>query len=675
MSETRKLPLTNAASGRSIRSRIVTLVVLILTPLLILFVWMTLNLANEKRKFIATQRAHIADVVTFRVDRVVARDFGLLTGLAVSNALEQDNFDAFEQQAKSLAGQPGVSRIWAFTRLGKVIVSAGDSAETATLPGFDKDTAEKVFNGERVVSSVHGEGLTKATVTLALPVFRKDKIIIGLAAVIYVQDISRVFSDTGMDPRWAAAIVDRDGRYVARSLNAESWIGKMARPALIVAARSTSTHGVFENVTYEGMSAINSFRRSALTDWTTVVAVPKEMVNAPLVRSMVLLVLAAAAVVLLTISGAFAFAKRISEPVSSLGQLATALAQGRPFTRTRYPLTELNDVVNAFETATAKSAHLAALVASSGDAIISIDLDGNIATWNQAAEDLFGYKAEEVIGRPKAIIVPDTEIENFNRQLAEVRQGHSTRSECDRRKRDGNLIRVSINAAPIRNLAGMIIGMSSILHDVTERNALEESRQLLMRELAHRSKNQLAVVQSIARRTGRTSTTAQDFLERFSRRLQALSTSQDLLMKRNWKSAPLPELTRAIFDSFVDYKRDHVVITGPDISINASAAEAIGLALHELATNSLKYGALSVPAGKVDLSWKEIAEGPDRGDWELKWIESGGPPVEKPVDDGFGSEVVGRVVAMAVNGKAELKFNPTGVEWRLVLPADVLVEP
>lgn len=657
---------------RSIRFRIVTLVLLVLGPMLALFGWVALDLARERMHAIEIERAEAAGRISDQVDREIARTVGALTALAVSDDILLLP-EEFKRQAASVTLRLGLVRVLAFDRAGATLLETAPPATGS--PGLDADLVERTFRGQRSVSHVRGDGLEHATVLLTAPVVGAGGIEAGLAAEMHLLPVNRVISESGLADGWVAAVVDRKGRFVGRSLDAGRRVGLPARPELAVAANAASGSGTFENVTLEGTAMLNSFRRSPMTDWTAVVAVPTAIVHAPLRRNALLVVLVGATALLLTIGAAFGYATRISEPVRNLGLIAAALAKGRPVPTTHYPLAELDEVRKAIESATAESAHLAALVNSSGDAIMSMDLDGNIRSWNPAAERLFGYTAAEIIGRPKALLVPPDRIEELHRQQARVAAGESVRSETVRCARNGTPIAVSVASAPIRRPDGTIIAMSSILHDITERIANEEHRLFLMREIAHRSKNQLAIIQAIAMQTARASGSLLDFLAQFRGRLQGLSASHDLLLNQNWHGAPLDELVRSQIAVFVDGASSAVSVAGPPAMLHAAAAEAVGLAIHELATNSVKYGALSVPAGKVAVAWREVARSEAPRSWELTWQESGGPPVSEPSGSGFGTQVVKRMAAMAVQGKAELEYREGGLFWRLEFPASALRSP
>ena len=217
----------------------------------------------------------------------------------------------------------------------------------------------------------------------------------------------------------------------------------------------------------------------------------------------------------------------------------------------------------------------------------------------------------------------------------------------------------------------------SIVADVTDRKAAEDHAQFLMHELSHRSKNLLAVIQSISRRTARTTTTMEEFGDRFGRRLQGLAASHDVLVRNSWQGAPLADLMRQQLMPFLDIQSLRVELTGPDIVVTAEAAQAIGLAIHELATNATKYGALSVPAGKVKISWAFGSESRASHDLLLKWVEQGGPPVIRPSRNGFGHLVIGEMIERSLNAKVTFEFAKHGLEWSVSIPPAnlVVIEP
>jgi len=201
----------------------------------------------------------------------------------------------------------------------------------------------------------------------------------------------------------------------------------------------------------------------------------------------------------------------------------------------------------------------------------------------------------------------------------------------------------------------------------------EEHARLLMRELSHRSKNLLAIVEVMARQSERASRSRAEFLERFGARIASLSKSHDLLVHRNWQGVPITELIRTQLVAFADPVEQRIKMDGPDLVLRPEASQNIGMALHELATNASKHGALSVPTGFVRLAWKEFRDSTGTARFEMRWQECSGPPVVAPASKGFGSAMLEFIVPSALSGRAHLDWKEDGLVWTLDVPAETAI--
>jgi PAS domain S-box-containing protein len=213
-------------------------------------------------------------------------------------------------------------------------------------------------------------------------------------------------------------------------------------------------------------------------------------------------------------------------------------------------------------------------------------------------------------------------------------------------------------AGPERRLVSFV----GTVQDITERKEREEREHLLMREINHRAKNMLSVVDVIAHRTA--AKNPEDFIERFSERIQALSANQDLLVRNEWNGVEIADLVHTQLAHFADLIGSRIAVRGATLRLNPASAQAIGLALHELATNAGKYGALSTDRGRVDVRWGTVGN-----TFTMSWTESDGPPVCEPKQRGFGTIVVEAMAEYSVDGAVELCYAPSGVTWRLTCPA------
>lgn len=320
-----------------------------------------------------------------------------------------------------------------------------------------------------------------------------------------------------------------------------------------------------------------------------------------------------------------------------------------------------------------KNAQLATIVATSADAIISMSSDGIIQSWNPGAEQLFGYSAEEVIGTSEKLLFPEGAEAEFDEKYRHLRHGEHVLRDTIRRRKDGSLLDVAINVAPMRRPDGRIFGFSAVFRDITERKRVEKHLRMVMRELSHRTKNLLAVIVAMVRQTARTSSDVEVLQSQLIQRLQSLSASHDLLVAEDWTGASLEELIRAVLQPFTGNSADALECKGLPVFINATAAQNLGLALHELATNAAKYGALSISAGRVHVSWGFEPDDAGVRRLVLHWDERNGPRVSPPTVKGFGHVVIERVVGQALSAKVNYQFNPEGVRWSITMPLDFIV--
>jgi PAS domain S-box-containing protein len=207
-----------------------------------------------------------------------------------------------------------------------------------------------------------------------------------------------------------------------------------------------------------------------------------------------------------------------------------------------------------------------------------------------------------------------------------------------------------------------VVSFIGTVQDITERKERDEREQLLMREITHRARNLLNLVQVIARQT--VAHRSEDCVERFAERIQALSANQNALIRNEWHGVEIEDLVRAHLALFADLIGFRIDLHGPKLRLNAAAAQAIGLAMHELATNAGKYGALSMDRGDVNVYWET------NGDTlTMSWTECGGPPVSPPERRGFGTVVMQEMVEHSVDGSVGLDYAPSGLTWRLTCPA------
>jgi PAS domain S-box-containing protein len=310
---------------------------------------------------------------------------------------------------------------------------------------------------------------------------------------------------------------------------------------------------------------------------------------------------------------------------------------------------------------------LASIIESSQDAIVSKDLTGKIISWNPGAERMFGYSAEEAVGRSVLMLIPPDRQSEESEILRKVRSGERVEHyETVRVRKDGTQLHLSLTISPVKGPSGTIIGASKIARDITDRRRADEHRTLLINELNHRVKNTLATVQSIAVQTLRTTERSADARLLFEARLAALSRAHDVLTTENWSGANVRDIVRRTLEPFQTPHTD-IVVDGPSIHLSPKQALAIAMALHELATNAVKYGALSSRNGGVTVAWRK-SEMNGRPSIELTWSEQNGPRVAPPSRRGFGARMIQLHLAAELGGEASLDFRPEGIVCKIASP-------
>ena len=445
----------------------------------------------------------------------------------------------------------------------------------------------------------------------------------------------------------------------------------------------------------------------------------------------------------------------------------------------------------------AESSWLSAIITSSSDAIISKNLDGIIASWNPAAERVFGYTPQEIIGQSIRVLIPEDRQSEEDEILATIQAGRTVADfETIRLHKDGTAIPIMVTVSPVHDTSGTIVGASKIVRDisrehenqerlrqseaqfkaladnipqlawmsdpegqifwynkrwyeytgadeettrghgwrsvhhpehearatehflnslktgqvwedtfplrgkngkfrwflsralpihdkdgqiemwfgtntdVTEQKQREEQIQLLLGEVNHRAKNMLTLVQAIARQT---MASGDNFMDRFAERMRSLASSQDLLVSSGWRGARVEDIMNSQLAHLEDFIGTRIKLEGPHVRLTSAAAQSLGMALHELATNAGKYGALSNDTGQVDIRWNiRQEEGTNR--FEISWTESGGPPVIAPDRRGFGSTVIERMTRIAFGYPVKLDFAPEGLHWHLISVDDRVFE-
>jgi PAS domain S-box-containing protein len=314
--------------------------------------------------------------------------------------------------------------------------------------------------------------------------------------------------------------------------------------------------------------------------------------------------------------------------------------------------------------------HYRAIIESSDDAILSKDLDGVILSWNGGAERLFGFTAEEAVGKPVTIIIPADRLNEEPVILEKIHRGERIEHfETIRQRKDRSLINISLTISPIRNARGKIVGASKIARNITELRKARDRQHLLLKEMSHRVKNLFALSGSIVGLSARSAKSPQELAESTQARLSALARAHALTFSDGFGDAAgqpttFQSLVRTIVAPFDEPHHPRIVLSGIDAGVSGSAVTSLALLLHEFVTNAAKYGALSVDTGSVGVVLAEEGDS-----IVVHWTERGGPPVAAPNGGlGFGAVLSRIAVSDQLGGEIVRDWRPEGLAIRLSLP-------
>lgn len=320
-----------------------------------------------------------------------------------------------------------------------------------------------------------------------------------------------------------------------------------------------------------------------------------------------------------------------------------------------------------------KHADLHAVLKTALDAVVVMRRDGTIAGWNDVAERIFGWSAEDAFGRRMSeVIIPVQHREAHERGLAHF-LGTGEGPVLDRHieitalHRDGRELPVELSITFTRQFDEPVF--LGFLRDISERHDAERRQQLLLAELNHRVKNMLAVVAGIAHQTARSSASIEAFMEAFSGRLGALSQAHGMLTLGDWESAELSELAEALLGPYAGSPEPRITFGGSPVTLTPKQVLSLSMVLHELITNACKYGALSHTDGRIAVSWS-WSEADRPGFVLLKWAESGLAEVAPPGRTGFGLKMIGLSAGHELGGDVKVEWLPEGLHLMLEFPAD-----
>jgi PAS domain S-box-containing protein len=623
-----------------------------------------------------------AHTLSADVDREIIGEVERLQALAASPSLRQGDLAEFQRQAEaSLAWRQSGNIVLIDRNMQELVNTWVPFGTRLAKAAVSESLVERsLATGKPQVAGLFIGAVTKRLMfSIIVPVRIDDENRYALARSPDLHALAGLVAAIELPRGWRAAVSDAANRIIARSRHEDTFMGKELPPTQWNRAGPGS---ISEFVDSEGRPSLKASASSELTGWETAVWAPKAVLEAPVRTLWWTIALTALLAFMLVVALASWLGRIIARSVAHAARAAIALGEGGPMPLSGTPVAEVDTLMGELQRTAVKRRAAEDLVRQSEStframfevsSVGKIEVDpesGRFLRANAAMCKFVGYTEEELLARTVFDITHPDDRDHAYELLRRMIAGESAVSDLEKRciRKDGNTVWARVTANVVRDESGRPLRNIAVILDITEHKEREEREHLLMREVNHRAKNMLSVVDAIAHQTA--ARNPEDFIERFSERVQALSANQDLLIRNAWHGVETEDLVRAQLAHFADLIGSRIALRGSKLRLKPASAQAIGLALHELATNAGKYGALSTDRGRVDVRWRT------NGDtFTISWTEREGPPVSTPKRRGFGTIVMDAMAARSVDGTVELDYAPSGVTWRLTCPAASALEP
>jgi len=474
-----------------------------------------------------------------------------------------------------------------------------------------------------------------------------------------------------LPPLWNTDLSDRKGIVIARLLRHEDFVGKPLANELRV-----DDANVYTTSDLEGVKTLRAVRRSTVSGWLVSANLPQSVGHAASIENTRWIAIVGAFMLLLALVLALYLGRLVAKPIAAIADHARMVEHEEVPPPLDSPVREANEVAAVLRRAAERLQQSTRALRGTlerfdvalraADIVVYAQDRERRLTWisRAASGELVGLRSEETLPRETAAdarMLEERALATGEPQQGEVHRGQGESTRYFR-----------LHVEPVRDAAGTVSGLLGVSMEITALKQSEGRNAFLVRELTHRSKNLLMVVQAIATETARGASGADDFGRRFASRLRALAKLQDLAVSGATGEVSLEALARSQLEPFIESSGGRLRMDGPAVKLTTEGANSLAMVLHELATNAAKYGALSSETGHIELRWSigGVAADPR---FRMTWRECGGPAVVPPQRRGFGGKLLGTLTGAALGAATTLDYPQTGVVWSIDAPLDRVV--
>jgi PAS domain S-box-containing protein len=657
----------------------------IIAPLLLLGTYAAVRVANAQLDQVREGLMTEARILSADVDREIIGEIETLLALGASPSLRQADFAEFQRQAEAALTLRQSGNIVLIDRSMRQLVNTevpfGTTSEKLAVP---EPTEKALATGKPQVTGLFVGAVTKELVYgIIVPVEIDGENRYAVVRSPSPRALARVVGANELPQGQRAAVSDAAHRVIARSEQEDAPIGQELPPTQWHRAGPSS---VFEFIDSEGRPSLQANTSSELTGWETAVWSPRAVLEAPVRALWRTLGWMALLALTLVVGFALWLGRSIAHSVGNAAHTAIAWGEGGPLWLDGTPVAEVNTLMTELRKSAARRQRSEDLLRDREQRLQLALNAAQLGSWqynplrrvlsgDQRFKEIFDFVEDEVaIDELIKKRVPPEDAQRVRSALDATLDPDDPKPlavEHRLRREDGRLRWIETHGLTYFEGYGRdrrAIRVVGTADDITERKENAEKAHLLTREINHRAKNMLSVVDAISHQIA--AGNPEDFARRFSERIQALSANQDLLIRNEWKGVEIEDLVRAQLAHFADLIGPRIAVQGPRLLLRGAPAQAIGLALHELSTNAGKYGALSNDTGRVDIRW-----GCDGETLTMSWTERDGPPVSAPERRGFGTIVMKTMAERSLDGAVQLDYAASGLIWRLTCPTANALEP
>ena len=618
------------------------------------------NRAQTQQQLLETSRA-----MSLAVDGQLQGYEGMLRALRESDALSRGDWPVFDAKARRLLSGPDAWIVLS-DREGRQLVNTRVplGASLPKGPAAPRMWPELDAGRSRICDLATGR-IERRILCVDVPVVRQGRTVYALSVIFRPQLLKRTVERQRSRGRYLT-VLDSRGVVIWSNVAPETYIGRPATPSLLAAMRR-APEGVQRSVSLDGVPTEVAFSRSPVSGWTFVLAAPRSTLAAGRLKAAREGLWMAALLMALAAGGGLLVGRRLTSGLKGLSAAAHRIRSGEPTGYRPSRIAEIDEVAATLDAAIAErnAAQERFDLAQEVGGIGSWDWDvlkdeGHVSHAYKQMHGLVAVDGALKLAQVLAVIHPEDLAGYQARLAAATRSAEPSTNEYRVVRPDGSIRWVSAKGRPIFDDNGRMTGAVGVVIDLTERKAAEDQLRLLMHEVDHPANNLMAVVQAIVNLSQGDGPALREVV---TGRVEALARAHQLLAESRWQGADLKRLADEELLPFGLGDRGRVEAHGPSVALAPAAAQGVAMALHELATNAAKHGALSRPEGVVRLSWRQ-----DDGWLRLRWEEAGGPPVAPPASRGFGTTVLQRALGGPVGGRVRLDWRAEGLACDLELP-------